>query len=307
MTPNQVMDNILLSTKHTINQIFPVKKVSRKLAKLIQNPWMTNDILKEGKLRDKLQRKFIDSKLPEDFSKYKKQRNKVNNMIRNAKRKNIKSDCKKCKGNSAKMWKVINKATNTKSKPNTYPDFIKTRTANGELKKVKCKTEIANEMNRQFTKMGGKLAAKLAPTDAKFSDYLKSPNDSSLFLKKATETEVGKLHQELDTDKSTGIDKIPPKILKWGAKIFVPLLTKLFNKCISEGIYPDSLKIARVTPVFKDGDKNDVTSYRPISILTQFNRIFEKLLRDRLYNFLGKKYIKNSLGSNQITQPSNLY
>ena len=63
-------------------------------------------------------------------------------------------------------------------------------------------------------------------------------------------------------------------------------------------VYPDSLKLARVTPVFKGGNnnKNETTSYRPISILTQINRIFEKLLRDRLYSFLGKRIYKKQFG-----------
>ena len=148
LNPNQVMDNILLSTKNAINEIFPLKRVSRKQANLIQNPWITKEITKEGRLRDKLQRKFINSAIPEDRENYNKQRNKVNRMIKAAKRKYMNSDCEKCKGNSSKMWKVINKATNNKPKPNTYPDFIKTKTADGEIKKVKCKTRIANEMNR---------------------------------------------------------------------------------------------------------------------------------------------------------------
>ena len=52
LNPNEVMDNILLSTKNAINEIFPIKKVSRKQAQLIQNPWISNDIFKEGKFRD---------------------------------------------------------------------------------------------------------------------------------------------------------------------------------------------------------------------------------------------------------------
>ena len=58
-----------------------------------------------------------------------------------------------------------------------------------------------------------------------------------------------------------GIDKTPPKIVKWGAPVLIPVLTKLFNKCILGGIYPDSLKIARVKPIFKGGIKNEITSY----------------------------------------------
>ena len=61
-------------------------------------------------------------------------------------------------------------------------------------------------------------------------------------------------------------------------------------------LYPDSLKIARVKPIFKGGNKNDSTLYRPISILTQINRIFEKLLRDRLYAFVKDKLYRKHFG-----------
>ena len=129
-----------------------------------------------------------------------------------------------------------------------------------------------------------------------FSNFLKSPNSKSLFLRKATEPETKKHIEEADINKATGIDNIPAKILKWCIDLLVPILTKLFNRCIEVGIYPDSLKLARVTPVFKGGNQNETTSYRPISILTQFNRIFEKLLRDRLFEFLGKKIYKKQFG-----------
>ena len=55
---------------------------------------------------------------------------------------------------------------------------------------------------------------------------------------------------------------------------------------MTEGIYPDFLKIAKVIPIFKGGEINEENSYRPISILTQFNKIFEKLLHKRLYSFI---------------------
>ena len=81
--------------------------------------------------------------------------------------------------------------------------------------------------------MGGKLADKLPSTDASFTDYLKSPNSSSLFMKDATENEVGNHVQDLEDGKSVGVDQIPPKVLKWANFIIVPILTKIFNRCIS--------------------------------------------------------------------------
>ena len=117
------------------------------------------------------------------------------------------------------MWKVIWEATNTKSKPNTIPDYIKVQTTDGKLKKIQNKTEIANEMNKQFCQMGANLAEKLPQTNANFADFLQFPNPNQLrfVLHPVTEPEVDKETQELDESKSTGIDKISPKIVKWSA------------------------------------------------------------------------------------------
>ena len=52
LDPNQVMDDILSATKNSINTIFPLKRVTRKQAELIQNLWLSDDIIKESKLRD---------------------------------------------------------------------------------------------------------------------------------------------------------------------------------------------------------------------------------------------------------------
>ena len=174
----------MLSSKKVVVDTFPSKKVTRKQADLIQSPWLSNEIISEGKLRDALQLKSIKSRLPEDYNNYKKQRNKVNRMCRNAKQKKLKQDCDECKGDSAKMWKVVNKATDKKPKPNTYPNFIESRAADGDLIRVKDKTEIANAMNKQFAEMGGKLAEKLPATNAKFSDYMKNPSKSNVCISK---------------------------------------------------------------------------------------------------------------------------
>ena len=171
------------------------------------------------------------------------------------------------------------------------PDFVETRTADGDAIKIRNKSDIANVMNRQFSQMGAKLAEKLDPATTHFSDYLQFPNPNTdcISFEPITETEVAELIYDLDDSKSVGIDQIPPKLLKWGAPVLVPIFTAIFNKCLIKGVYPDSLKVARVTPVFKGGNKNSTTSYRPISILTQLNRVLEKILCDRLYTFMKPK------------------
>ena len=108
--------------------------------------------------------------------------------------------------------------------------------------------------------------------------------------------EVKNLIFDLILGKSVGIDDNPPVVIKWGEPVLTPVLTKLFNKCVAEGVYPDFLKIAKVIPIFKGGDANEENSYRPISILTQFNRIFEKLLHKRLYSFISPHLYKKQFG-----------
>ena len=123
------MDKILLSTKDAIHVTFPFKKVSRKQAQMIINPWMTKEILEEQKSRDILKKTWIKSghipNSPEHIS-YKTCRNKIVTMIRNARRNYIYSDCEKANGDGKKVWKAIKKAMNIKPKPDITPNFVKT-------------------------------------------------------------------------------------------------------------------------------------------------------------------------------------
>ena len=72
---------------------------------------------------------------------------------------------------------------------------------------------------------------------------------------------------------------------------FIEPLTYLINKSFSEGIFPTELKLARVVPILKEGDPMLLTNYRPISILTFFSKIFEKLMYCNIFNFLEKNSI----------------
>jgi len=64
-------------------------------------------------------------------------------------------------------------------------------------------------------------------------------------------------------------------------------LSDIFNNCISSGVYPDILKTAQITHIHKTGSYEKCSNYRPISLLPPINKVFEKLLHDRLYSCLG--------------------
>ena len=77
---------------------------------------------------------------------------------------------------------------------------------------------------------------------------------------------------------SHGYDEISTKILKVSAPFISSLLNYICNKSILSGTFPTRLKYSIVKPMYKKGDRNDVTNYRPISLLTSFSKVFEKMI-----------------------------
>ena len=65
----------------------------------------------------------------------------------------------------------------------------------------------------------------------------------------------------------------------------------LLNLSIEKGIFPDDLKIAKVTPIYKADDKSDLSNYRPISVLSCFSKILERMIYNRLYQYLTENKI----------------
>ena len=85
--------------------------------------------------------------------------------------------------------------------------------------------------------------------------------------------------------KSTGVDTIPPRLVKISAPIIGQPLTKLINTSIASGIFPDILKNAEVSPLHKKDDNTNKHNFRPVSILTCIKKIFERVYCDQMVDF----------------------
>ena len=75
-------------------------------------------------------------------------------------------------------------------------------------------------------------------------------------------------------------------VLKQCAHSYIDVLTYVINRSFSDGIFPNELKLARVVPIFKSGDSSQITNYRPISVLSCFSKIFERIMYNHLYDFM---------------------
>ena len=114
---------------------------------------------------------------------------------------------------------------------------------------------------------------------------------SSLFLNAITEKELETELGNMKLNASSGYDDVNTKIIKETAKEISKPLTHIFNLSFSTGIIPDNLKISLITPIFKSNEENKFENYRPISFLTCFSKLLEKLMAIRLTKFVDKNNI----------------
>ena len=111
-------------------------------------------------------------------------------------------------------------------------------------------------------------------------------NIESFFI---TPTDGTKVLSSLNQDKSDGPNSISIKILKLLNKDISDQLAVLFNKSFSSGIYPLILKTSKIITIYKKDSKLECLNYRPISLLSNIDKILKRLMYKRLYNFLEKK------------------
>ena len=110
-----------------------------------------------------------------------------------------------------------------------------------------------------------------------FHEFLRNPTENSMYLKPAEVDEVHKIIKNFQ-DKATLDSKIGPLKVANQNYLFTDTLTKIINNSYIQGIFPKALKIAKVVPIHKDGPRDNVENYRPISLLSSFSKIYEKVM-----------------------------
>ena len=144
---------------------------------------------------------------------------------------------------------------------------------------------LAEAFNCHFANIRLDLAKDIHPT-VKEPEYYLNPTNKTFSLNSCSTSEVQKLLENLEVKKATGLDNLLPKLLKLAVGILAPSLTFIFNQSLSSGIVPLEWKLAKVTPIFKKGKRQDVNGYRPISIIPVVVKVFERIIYDQFYKYL---------------------
>ena len=116
-----------------------------------------------------------------------------------------------------------------------------------------------------------------------YTNFLTNPCLNTLSLLNVNEETTIKIIDDLKAKNSEGVDGLSVKLLKAIKYETSKAITHIINQSLHTGIFPDKLKLAKVIPVFKKGDRTKLDNYRPISILPAISQIFERAIFDQLY------------------------
>ena len=190
----------------------------------------------------------------------------------------------KNRNNPKEMWKSINQLIGKSSKTTNIP-CIK---VNNNI--LSNNNDIADALNTYFTKIGPDLSSQIPQNSNNFEEFIE-PATSTFNFKNISTQEVKKVLNKLNASKSSGPDRIPVSLLKDSSEIIASYLTYIYNCSLLSGILPDDWKKARVSPIYKSGDKQECGNYRPISVLSVVAKIFEKLVGGQLNYYLKENNI----------------
>ena len=120
-------------------------------------------------------------------------------------------------------------------------------------------------------------------------DHMGQQNLNSMFINPVNEAEVIRIIKLCKPKDSMDYDDISMWVLSRIASQVVKPLVHIVNLSFSTDIFPSEMKMAKVIPLFKNGNKSYFSNYRPISLLSQFSKILEKVFNERLQQYLNKK------------------
>ena len=150
---------------------------------------------------------------------------------------------------------------------------------------------IPNAFNNLFTSVAEIVHSKIKFSNKSFKKFLSSEINDSFLITSTNKEEIYKIITSPNSNKSCGPNSIPTKVLHLLQDQISNHLATVCNLSFSTGVFPAILKTAKVITIHKRNSKLEVSNYRPISLLSNIDKCFEKLIHRRLIEFLEGKQI----------------
>ena len=211
-------------------------------------------------------------------------RNKIVDLIRQSKANYYYEYFSKHNKDIRKIWIGIKQIINISMKNHESPNCIEN---DGTI--ISEPTEVASQFNDYFADVAQKIVDdRKWEGNSNFKKYCPIRTPTSLAFYRTDKDEVIKTISKFKTGKSYGPTSIPTCILQLIKLEIATPLAKIINLSLETGCHPEKLKMAKVIPIYKKGSKMNTSNYRPISLLSNINKVFEKIVFERVYNFIEK-------------------
>ena len=254
----------------------------RSNQRALPKPWILPWLEEACDRKNKFYADFIKDPNESNKNKYMKMNKFVKKHIKIAKRKYYKSYFNKHCSNSRKQWQMINTLLN-RSRPKHQTFHLRS----SENDVIKDPRDVAESFNKNFASIADRLKSlnKSDANDVNHRSFLTQPVSNSIFIHPTDPNEINRIITALQ-NKTTSDYKIPALKAASLSHKFNVTLADIINSSLAAGVFPAQLKTAKVIPIHKSGSKMDVSIYRPISLLSSFSKIFEKIMHNRVSNFL---------------------
>ena len=263
--------NIFKEKLNTLQDQFVPKKLRRQNNR---PPWMNHTILTMIRKKKRLFKSYRKSNSEETLAEYTELEKKVDNLIKNAKKK-LEKHISKTKENSEKKFNSYIKS-NIKSKSTIGP--LKNEHGNT----VADSAEMANILNKHFSSVFTRESTNEIPDPTPMNINVKLSNVEF------NSTVIKQKIDKLKNGSAPGTDGIGVFLLKTFKDQIVGPLTMIFNKSFSSGDLPEDWLEANVTPIPKKGTKSNPANYRPVSLTSICCKLMESIIKDKVIDHLDK-------------------
>ena len=278
--PNEPYNKFLEIFIELYEEYFLIRKIKTKPKRAL-SPSIINGIAKSSKRKQNLYEKFLKHRTPINEANYKAYKNLFETIKRKSKKRFYSEKLIKFQGDAKKTWCIMKELIGkVKIKKSSLPFKIVI-----DKTDILGEKNIANEFNNFFTDIGLKLAKKIPESSQPFESYMKKVN-SEMENKPLSINELKDAFFSLKINKITGHHDISYNVVSKCFGELCTLLKHIIDLPFENGIFPDSIKIAEVTPVYTSGDSSSLSNYRPISELPCFSKMLESIMYRRLYSYL---------------------
>ena len=284
-------------TMQVVDAIAPLKRRQIKGKRI---PYMNSELRKAMNVKNMLKRKYDRCKTSANWIRFRTHRNIVSSLRKKSMRVYMQNKCNDAKTGGA-FWEAVKPLI---SHTNINKDDNITLSNNGSL--TNNTLDVCNIFNDYFINVTSDVGSddRLYDNDDTstcVSTHIDHPSIKCINNISTNERSEFKFHPidtitiqshlcKLNSKKATGHDVLPSKLLTIGSDILCYPVCNLLNMCISQGTFPNTLKYADVSPIYKKGNNTEAGNYRPVSILPSMSKIFEKEIVQQLSTFFDNKF-----------------